>query len=134
MATLGQAAIDAAQALSEKFGIATFDLQGKVNTIPITRPYDTSINIGTGSTGLTSKALNDFLAKLSPQKATVPTRPVYSPQTGYTIQPTTSKLTEQEVDLSSRNIQPSFSTTIQQYLPYIVIGGIGLAALTLLRK
>ena len=35
MATvIGDAALKAAQALSEKFGIATFDLKGKVNTIP----------------------------------------------------------------------------------------------------
>ena len=135
MATvIGDAALKAAQALSEKFGIATFDLKGKVNTIPLTRPYDTRINIGTGSTGLTSKSLNEYLAKLSPPKALVPTRTVVTTDGFVNQQPLDSKLVEGEFPIENRNVSPSFSTTIQQYIPYIVLGGIALAGLTLLRK
>lgn len=134
MVTLSAATIAAQQALSEKYGVATFNLQGQVNTIPITRPYNTSINIGSGSTGLTSKALNEFLAKLSPVKATVPTQTVISGQ-GFTYEsPISSKLIEGETALPDRNIMSSFSTTLQQYTPWIILGGLGLAALTLLRK
>ena len=135
MATvIGDAALKAAQALSEKFGIATFDLKGKVNTIPLTRPYDTRINIGTGSTGLTSQSLNEYLAKLSPPKALVPTRTIVTTDGFVNQQPLDSKLVEGEFPIENRNVSPSFSTTIQQYIPYIVLGGIALAGLTLLRK
>ncbi len=135
MATLGQNAIKAAQALSEKFGIATFDLSGKVNTIPLTRPLDTRINVGTGSTGLTSKSLNEYLAKLSPQKALVPTQDVFSSTNNiYFTAPKDAKLIEGEIPLGDRNTSPSFMTTIQQYTPYIILGGLSLLALTLLKK
>lgn len=134
MVEISEAVRQAQQALSEKFGIATFDLSGKVSTIPQTRPLDVGINVGSGSTGLTSQALNEFLAKLSPQEATIPTVKVFSPQTGFTTQPVDSKLTEQEVILSDRNIMPSFATTLQQYTPYIILGGLTLLAITLLKN
>ena len=135
MATvISDAALKAAQALSEKFGIATFDLKGKVNTIPLTRPYDTRINIGTGSTGLTSKSLNEYLAKLSPPKALVPTKTVVTTDGFINQQPLDSKLVKGEFPLDERNVSPSFSTTLQQYTPYIILGGLGLLALTLLKR
>ena len=124
----------AQQALSEKYGIATFDLQGKVSTIPLTRPLNTSINVGTGSTGLTSKALNEFLAKLAPQKALVPTQPVIISGGQIIDIPKDSKLVQGEVPLEKRDIAPSISSTIQQYTPYIILGGLGLIALTLLKR
>ena len=132
--SLGDPAIKAAQALSEKFGIATFDLKGKVNTIPLTRPYDPRINIGTGSTGLTSQSLNEYLAKLSPPKALVPTKTVVTTDGFVNQQPLDSKLVQGEYVLEERNISPSFSTTIQQYTPYIILGGIALLAITLIKK
>ena len=134
MTILHPSVIAAQQALSEKYGIATFNLQGQVNTIPITRPYNTAINIGTGSSGLTSKALNEFLAKLSPVKATVPTQNVVTGSGFVYESPKDSKLVQGETILQDRNITSSFSSTIQQYTPYIILGGLGLLALTLLKR
>ena len=125
----------AQQALSEKYGIATFDIKGNVSSIPLTRPLNTSINVGTGSTGLTSQVLNQFLAKLSPQTATVPTMPIILRDNKTIIDtPKDSKLVAGETPLQDRNIMPSLSATIQQYTPYIILGGLGLLALTLLKK
>lgn len=132
--TLSAATIKAQQALSEKFGIATFTTTGAVSTIPQTRPLDVSINVGSGSTGLSSNVLNQFLAKISPQQATVPTQTVVTGQ-GFQYQsPVSSPLVQGETILEQRNIQPSFMTTIQQYTPYIILGGLGLLALTLLKR
>lgn len=45
---LGEATKAAQQALSEKYGIPTFDKAGNISTVPQTRPIDHSINVGTG--------------------------------------------------------------------------------------
>ena len=45
---LGAKAIAAAQALSEKFGIVTFDVEGNIATVPETRDIDPTIFVGTG--------------------------------------------------------------------------------------
>lgn len=133
MVTLSAAAIKAQQALSEKYGIPTFDLSGKVSTIPLTRAI-TNINVGTGSTGLTSQGLMDYLKKITPAKALVPTSPVQLSSGKIIDIPTSSKLVEGETALSLRDISPTWQTSIQQYIPFIVLGGIGLIALTLLRR
>lgn len=46
---IGEATRKAQQALSEKYGIPTFDTQGFISTIPTTRPIDVNINVGTGA-------------------------------------------------------------------------------------
>ncbi len=132
--TLSAATLKAQQALSEKFGIATFTTTGQVSTIPQTRPLDVSINVGSGSTGLSSSVLNQFLAKISPQTAIIPTQTVVTSQGFKYESPISSPLVQGETILEQRNIQPSFMTTIQQYTPYIIIGGLGLLALTLLKR
>lgn len=121
---LGKAAIEAAQALSEKFGIATFDLSGKVNTIPLTKPYNQTINIGTGSTGLTSSALNKELAKLTSlvqTKKVIYDPFVNSPKDIFTPAP--------EQDKTSGIV-----SQIQPYSGYLVLGAAALLALTLLKR
>lgn len=55
----------AQQALSEKYGIPTFDTKGFISTVPTTRPLDTSINVGTGA--LTANAYNQSLTYLIQQ-------------------------------------------------------------------
>lgn len=45
------------QQLSEQFGIVTFDIDGNISTIPITRELDPTINTGTGK--YTSEAFYD---------------------------------------------------------------------------
>ena len=130
MTILGKAAIEAAQALSEKFGIATFDLQGKVNTLPQTRPLDTSINVGSGSTGLTSSALNDLLSKLTPQKPTVQVEERFDPvNLRIFTTPTTSSFGPGEFAIPS---QPGFSLT--PYIPLIAIGLGGIILISLLKS
>ena len=133
-AILHPSVIAAQQALSEKYGIATFDLQGKVNTIPITRPFS-GINFGTGSSGLTSQGLIDYLKKIVPQTATVPTMPIILRDNKTIIDtPKDSKLVEGETPINQREISPTISTTIQQYTPYLILGGIALLAITLLKR
>lgn len=123
----------AQQAFSEKYGVPTFTKTGLVSTIPQTRPAS-GINVGVGSTGLTVQALNDLVAKLAPQKALVPLREVFSGAGGYTTQPTDSKLIAGEIPIPEQSIIGSFSSTIQQYGPYLILGGIALAGLMLLKK
>lgn len=60
----------AQQALSEKYGIPTFDPQGFISTVPTTRPIDTSINVGTGA--LTQSAFSESVRILTEQ-AQIPT-------------------------------------------------------------
>ena len=60
--TLGQAAIEAAQKLSEKFGIPTFDLKGAISTVPKTRSIS-PINVGTGA--YRNESVESFTLKLS---------------------------------------------------------------------
>lgn len=134
MAQISAAVRKMQQDLSEKFGIATFDLKGKVNTIPLTRPYNTGINIGTGSSGLTSQALNQVLAKLSPAKALVPTQNIITSGGFVYESPISSKLVQGETILENRNIPQSISATFQQYSPFIILGGIALLAITLIKK
>ena len=134
MATLSAAVIKMQQTLSEKFGIPTFDLTGKVSTIPLTRPLNTDINVNTGSTGLSVKAFNDLLKKFTPTEALIPTKTVFTRDGFVYTSPTSSPLVEGEVELKDRNIQTSLSTTFQQYSPYIILGGLALVALTLLKK
>lgn len=62
---LGDATKRAQQALSEKYGIPTFDIEGKISTVPQTRPIDTSINVGTGA--LTESAFRQSLTALMQQ-------------------------------------------------------------------
>ena len=128
--------IAAQQALSEKYGIPTFNLKGYLSTIPQTRPVS-DINVNSGIYGKSGASLSDFqnfVKSLAPQKALVPTSPVVL-RGGQIIDiPLTSKLVEGENPLSSREIPPSFSSSIQKYIPYIVLAGVGIAALTVLKK
>ena len=134
MTTLSAAVIKMQQQLSEKFGIPTFDLKGKVSTIPLTRPLNTDINVNTGSTGLSIKAFNDLLKKFTPTEAVIPTSIVVTSDGFAYPSPTSSPLVEGEVRLEERNISQSLSTTFQQYSPYIILGGLALVVLTLLKK
>ena len=127
----------AQQALSAKYGIPTFDVKGYLSTVPQTRPVS-DINVNSGIYGkLTGISLTDFqsfVKSLSPQKATVPTSPVVL-RGGQIIDiPLDSKLVEGETPLSSREIPPSLSNTIQKYTPYLVLAGIGIAALMVVKK
>ena len=129
--------IKAQQALSEKYGIPTFNLKGLLSTIPQTRPVS-GINVNTGAygklTGASVDDFNNFIKSLSPQKALVPTSPVVL-KTGAIIDiPINSKLVEGETPLGSREIPPSFSTSIQKYIPYIVLAGVGILALTVIKR
>lgn len=126
--------IEMQQALSEKFGIPTFDLKGQVSTIPKTRPLNTDINVNTGATGLSVSAFNQLLQKFTPTKATVSTHTVYSPQTGYTTQPVTSVLTPSEVVIPESNTGSSIFSNIAPYSGYLVLGAVALLALTLLKR
>lgn len=130
--SLSEAAIRAAQALSEKFGIATFDLQGKVNTIPLTRPLDTRINVGVGSTGLTSQALNNYLKSIQPPTALVPTPPTI------VIRPPSTADPEKNIEPENPNdksfIPTNLSDNIQKYLPAIIIGTIAIVGLKVIKS
>ena len=121
------------QALSEKFGIPTFDLKGQVSTIPQTRPLNESINVNTGASGLSVSAFNELLKKFTPTSFTTPTQEVYSPQTGFTTQPISSILTPNERVISSGESTGIFSS-IAPYSGYLVLGAVGLLALTLLQR
>ena len=131
--TLGAATIKAQQELSEKYGIPTFDLQGELSTIPTTRPAS-GINVGTGIYGSSVSDFNEFVKQLSPSKAKVPTGPVVLPGGTVIDVPFSSKLVQGENPLGSRDIPPSLSSTIQKYTPYLVIAGIGIAALMVIKK
>lgn len=131
---LGDAAIKAAQALSEKFGIPTFNLYGGLQTVPQTRPSDPNINVGTGSTGLSLSAFNTLVSALSPQKPLIETRTVYSPTSGITIQPTNAPLIEGEVPFDQQSTPESFSNTLQKYQGPLILAGLGIAALVVLSK
>ena len=137
MATLSAAVIKMQQELSEKYGIPTFNLKGFLSTVPQTRPAS-GINVNQGIYGkLTGSSVADFQAfvkTLSPQKALVPTSPVVLRGGAIIDIPLTSKLIEGENPLSNREIPPSLSNTIQKYIPYIVLAGVGIAALTVLKK
>lgn len=65
---LGDATKKAQQALSEKYGIPTFDIKGNISTVPVTRPLDTSIPVGTGN--LTDSAFKKSLDFLIQQQTT----------------------------------------------------------------
>ena len=65
---LGEATKKAQQALSEKYGISTFDVKGDISTVPTTRPIDTSIDVGTGR--LTRSSYTDSVAILTQQAQT----------------------------------------------------------------
>lgn len=62
---LGAATIAAQQALAEKYGIVTFDVEGNISAIPQTRSIDTSINVGTGR--FTESAFTKSLEVLAPK-------------------------------------------------------------------
>ena len=127
----------AQQALSEKYGIPTFDVKGYLSTVPQTRPAS-GINVNQGIygklTGSTVEQFQAFVKTLSPQKATVPTSPVVLNNGAIIDIPNNSKLVQGETPLTSREIPPSFSTSIQKYLPYIVIAGVGIGALMVLKR
>ena len=123
----------AQQALSEKYGIPTFNLKGYLSTIPQTRPA-TGINVGTGIYGDSVSTFNDFIKSITPQKALVPTSSVVLSGGQILDIPLDSKLVEGETPLGSREIPPSFSSSIQKYIPYIVLAGVGIAALTVLKR
>ena len=131
---LSKAVVEAQQALSEKFGIATFNLQGNVSTLPKTRPLDQNINIGVGSFGGTSQALNAFLAKFTPSVSSVPLVTVSSPTSGITQQPSNSVFLPQEVVLPNPPPGPSIFSQIQPYSGFIVLGVVSLIALALLKR
>ena len=127
----------AQQALSEKYGIPTFDVKGFLSTVPQTRPAS-GINVNQGIygklTGSTVEQFQEFVKTLSPQKATVPTSPVVLRGGAIIDVPLTSKLVEGETPLTSREIPPSFSTSIQKYVPYIILAVAGIGVLTVLKK
>ena len=126
----------AQQALSEKYGIPTFNVKGFLSTVPQTRPVS-DINVNSGIYGKQGASLADFqnfVKSLAPQKALVPTSPVVLKNGAIIDIPLTSKLVEGEIPLTSREIPPSFSSQIQKYIPYIVLAGVGIAALTVLKK
>ena len=127
----------AQQALSEKYGIPTFDVKGYLSTVPQTRPAS-GINVNQGIygklTGSTVEQFQAFVKTLSPQTALVPTSPVVLGGGTVIDIPLTSKLVEGETPLTSREIPPSFSSSIQKYIPYIVLAGVGIAALTVIKK
>jgi PPE-repeat protein len=125
----------AQQALSEKYGIPTFDIKGNLSTIPQTRPL-TDINVGLGAyakQGITLEQFNNALRAITPQKATVPTTPTVISGGAIVDIPNTSKLVEGETPLGSRTIPPNWQEQIKPYIPWIVIGGIGLISLKLLK-
>lgn len=131
---LGDAAIKAAQALSEKFGIPTFNLYGGIQTIPQTRPSDPTINVGSGSTGLNIQSFNALISALSPQQALVPTRPVFSPSSGFTIQPIDAKLVKGEIPINQQTTPTNTSDFLQKYQGPLILAGVGIAALVVLSK
>lgn len=131
---LGDAAIKAAQALSEKFGIPTFNLYGGIQTVPTTRPSDPTINVGSGSTGLSIQSFNALISALSPQQALVPTRTVYSPSSGITTQPSNIPLIKGEVPFDQQKTPESTSDFLQKHQGTLIIAGLGIAALVVLSK
>ena len=132
--TLSNIVIKMQQALSEKFGIPTFDLQGKVSTLPTTRPLNTDINVNTGSTGLTVSAFNDLLKKFTPATALVPTKEIVTSDGFIYTSPKDSPLVQGEIPLENKDIPTSISNTLQQYSPYIILGGLALASIMLLKR
>lgn len=133
MVQISEAVRKLQQALSEKYGIPTFDLKGNISTVPQTRPAS-GINVGTGKYGTSVDDFNKFIKSITPPKALVPTGPVVLGGGTIIDVPTNAPLVEGETPLSSREIQKSFGTTIQQYIPYIVLAGVGIAALLVLKK
>ena len=128
---LSKAVIEMQQALSEKFGIPTFNLQGQVSTIPTTRPLNTAINVNTGATGLSVNAFNELLKKFTPTEFKVADRFVNSPQTGTTRQPIDSLLTPSETVVSNPS---SLFSTLSPYTNYLVLGALGLLAISLVKR
>ena len=130
---ISKAVIEMQQALSEKFGIPTFNLQGQVSTIPQTRPLNTSINVNTGATGLSVSAFNELLKKFTPTKFPAPPNIVYSPRTGVTEQPQGTPLEPGEQILRLGTTTSLFSN-IAPYTGYIVLGVAALIGLSLLKR
>ena len=127
----------AQQALSEKYGIPTFDVKGYLSTVPQTRPAS-GINVNQGIygklTGSTVEQFQAFVKSLSPQKALVPTSPVVLNNGAVIDIPNNSKLVQGETPLTSREIIPSLSSSIQKYIPYIILAAVGIGALTVLKR
>ena len=127
----------AQQALSEKYGIPTFDIKGYLSTVPQTRPAS-GINVNQGIygklTGSTVEQFQAFVKTLSPQKALVPTSPVVLNNGAVIDIPNNSKLVQGETPLTSREIIPSLSSSIQKYIPYIILAAVGIGALTVLKR
>ena len=121
------------QSLSEKFGIPTFDMSGKVSTIPRTRPLNTSISVGVGSTGLEQNAFNDLLKRFTPAGFTVPKEEVFIPGIGGNIQqPVGAKPAPGELKLPSSGIGDIFKSGLGAIGGTgLIIGGIVLAILLL---
>lgn len=127
--TIGAATLKAQQALSEKLGIPTFNLQGQVNTLPQTRPLDTRINVGTGSSGLMSNTFNDLISRFTPQSFTVQSREVFTPGLGgLTVQPVSSTLAPGEIVVPSTPTGSSFIDSARKGFSDLTksIGPIGL--------
>ena len=87
---LGPATIRAQQALSEKFGIPTFNLSGGLSTVPTSRPVS-MINVGTGqffseTTATLTTKLNNAISTLRQTGgnigSTIFTPPEFAPATG----------------------------------------------------
>ena len=138
--TLPKSVVAAQQSLSEKFGIPTFDIQGRVSTIPRTVPLNPMINVGVGATGLSINSLNELLSRLTPPKPTVPTQEVFSPGLGIiTLQPVGSGLTPGEFVVPSApglfdSLKGGLSDIQRTIGPAGIIIGIGLVALLLLKR
>lgn len=73
---IGEATRKAQQALSEKYGIPTFDTKGFISTVPTTRPIDPTINVGTGA--FTDTAFQKSITSLIQQ-----TQAVVNPISGF---------------------------------------------------
>ena len=138
--TLPRSVVAAQQALSEKFGIPTFDIQGKVSTIPRTVPLNTMINVGVGSTGLQQNVFNDLLARFSPSKPLVPVQEVFTPGLGFSnFQPVGAAPAPGEMILPSApgifdSLKGGLADIQRSIGPAGVVIGLGLVAFLLLRK
>ncbi len=140
---LGARTIAAQQALSEKFGIPTFNLKGGGSTLPQTRPLDTRINVGVGGFGLTLDTFNELIGRFTPKTFLVPSQEVFTPGLGgITLQPVGAAPAPGELILPAQAAGASFVDSIRKGFkdvtstigPLGIAIGLGVLALVVLKR
>jgi len=132
---LGAKTIAAQQKLSNLTGIPTFNVFGGLSTVPKTIPYNPSINVGTGSTGLSISAFQSVVSALSPQGALIPSTqtPIITTGQGATGGVSSVDITG-DIPKKEQLIPENISNFISKINPIYLLGFVGLAALLVLKR